>query len=131
VHSLDSVRLADALGAAAGRAGTTVSVLVQVNVAGEEQKTGCRPEDAAEVIERAGRAGLDVQGLMTMAPFTEDESVQRRVFARLRTLRDEVRTPDRPLTELSMGMSGDYRAAVAEGATLLRLGTVLFGERPQ
>jgi uncharacterized pyridoxal phosphate-containing UPF0001 family protein len=67
---------------------------------------------------------------MTMAPFTDDERVQRRVFAGLRTVRDRLETGGYDLPELSMGMSGDYRAAVAEGATLLRLGTVLFGERP-
>jgi uncharacterized pyridoxal phosphate-containing UPF0001 family protein len=66
---------------------------------------------------------------MTMAPFTDDAAVQRRVFGGLRTLRDAIATSAHPLPELSMGMSGDYPAAVAEGATMLRLGTVLFGER--
>jgi pyridoxal phosphate enzyme (YggS family) len=132
VHSVDSVRVAEALGAAAGRAGVRMPVLVQVNVAGEAQKSGCAPEEAARVVARAAEVGgLDVVGLMTMAPFTEDEAVQHRVFAGLRRLRDAIREPGRPLPELSMGMSGDFRAAVAEGATILRLGTVLFGERPQ
>jgi uncharacterized pyridoxal phosphate-containing UPF0001 family protein len=66
---------------------------------------------------------------MTMAPFTDDEGIQRRVFGDLRKLRDALAAPGCPLADLSMGMSGDYRAAVAEGATMLRLGTVLFGER--
>jgi pyridoxal phosphate enzyme (YggS family) len=131
VHSVDSIRVADALGGAAARAGTPVAVLVQVNVAREPQKSGCAPEEAAQVVERAAQAGLEVVGLMTMAPFTDDEAAQRRVFGALRRLRDTVRAPGRPLVELSMGMSGDFRAAVAEGATLVRLGTVLFGERPQ
>jgi pyridoxal phosphate enzyme (YggS family) len=132
VHSVDSVRVADALAAAAAGRGITVPVLVQVNVAREPQKSGCTPEEAGPVVERAAAlAGLEVVGLMTMAPFTDDVAVQRRVFSDLRQLRDGLRAPDRPLPELSMGMSGDYRAAVAEGATVLRLGTVLFGERPQ
>lgn len=130
VHSVDSARVAEALNRVAERAGVTVPVLVQVNVAGEEQKTGCAPAEAAEVVERCDTLpAVAVHGLMTMAPFTEDVGVQRRVFAALRTLRETLATAGRPLPELSMGMSGDYPAAVAEGATLLRLGTVLFGER--
>jgi hypothetical protein len=82
------------------------------------------------VVERCrALPGLAVVGLMTMAPFTDDEAVQRRVFGALRRLRDDLAAAEGPLPELSMGMSGDYRAAVAEGATTLRLGTVLFGER--
>ena len=132
VHSVDSVRVAEALAAAAASHGVRVPVLVQVNVAREAQKSGCAPEEAAGLVERAGAlGGLDLVGLMTMAPFTSDEAAQRRVFGDLRRLRDALRAPGRPLPALSMGMSGDFRAAVAEGATVLRLGTVLFGERPQ
>jgi pyridoxal phosphate enzyme (YggS family) len=131
VHAIDSERVAEAVGRAAAHAGVTVPVLLQVNVAGEEQKSGCAPEAAGELLERVtGVAGVVVEGLMTMAPFTDDERVQRRAFGALRTLRDALATAARPLTELSMGMSGDYRMAVAEGATMIRLGTVLFGERP-
>lgn len=130
VHSVDSPRLAEALGRAAERAGTVVPVLVQVNVAGETQKGGCAAAETPDLIAACrGLAGLDVRGLMTMAPFTDDVAVQRRVFAGLRTVRDAAATGDRPLAVLSMGMSGDFESAVAEGATLLRLGTVLFGER--
>jgi pyridoxal phosphate enzyme (YggS family) len=131
VHSVDSTRVADALHSAAVRTTVRLPVLVQVNVAREPQKSGCAPEDAAAVVEYAGAAtGLELVGLMTMAPYEADERTQRRVFGQLRRLRDALRAPGRPLPELSMGMSGDYRAAVAEGATMLRLGTVLFGERP-
>jgi hypothetical protein len=113
-------------------AASPLTVLLQVNVAGEVQKNGCDPAQAGEVAEAVrARRELRLLGLMTMAPFTTDESVQRRVFAGLRMLRDRLRTADLPLSELSMGMSGDYRAAVAEGATILRLGTVLFGERAE
>jgi hypothetical protein len=132
VHSVDSVRVAEALAAAAASGGVRVPVLVQVNVAREARKSGCAPDEAAALVERAGALeGLELKGLMTMAPFTGDEAAQRRVFGDLRRLRDALRASGRPLPELSMGMSGDFRAAVAEGATVLRLGTVLFGERPQ
>jgi pyridoxal phosphate enzyme (YggS family) len=130
VHSLDSLRLAEALSRAAGKEGAVVPVLVQVNVAREAQKGGCASDEAAVLVAACTTLpGLAVRGLMTMAPFTDDEAVQRRVFGDLRALRDAIATPAHPLPELSMGMSGDYPAAVAEGATMLRLGTVLFGER--
>jgi len=130
VHSIDSVRLAEALSRAAVQHSAVVPVLVEVNVAEEPQKSGCRPSDAGAVVEQCARLpGLTLRGLMTMAPYTDDVAVQRRTFAGLRTLRDALATARWPLAELSMGMSGDYPAAVAEGATMLRLGTVLFGER--
>ncbi|MSR07527.1 MAG: YggS family pyridoxal phosphate-dependent enzyme [Gemmatimonadetes bacterium] len=131
VHSVDSLRLAEALAGAAHTAhGERLSVLLQVNVAGESQKSGCSPEEAPALVERiSALPDLSLEGLMTMAPFTDDARVQRPVFEKLRRLRDKLATPARPLSELSMGMSGDYRAAVAEGSTMVRLGTVLFGER--
>ena len=133
VHSIDSLRVAEALEQAMARRapGTPLPVLLQVNVAGERQKGGCAPEEATALLEGiAGMPHLALRGLMTMAPFTDDETDQRRAFAGLRRLRDTLATAGHGLPELSMGMSGDYRAAVAEGATILRLGTVLFGERP-
>jgi pyridoxal phosphate enzyme (YggS family) len=133
VHSVDSVRVADALARSMERhdPAARLDVLLQVNVAGEEQKSGCPPEETAGLIQHvAGLPALELRGLMTMAPFTDDEGVQRQVFARLRLLRDELETDGPALPELSMGMSADYRSAVAEGATMLRLGTTLFGERP-
>lgn len=131
VHSVDSARVAGALAAAVARSGTgPMPVLIQVNVAGEDQKSGCAPEEAPALVEEvAATGGLVLQGLMTMAPLSDDETVQRRVFGALRALRDRLATPAEPLRELSMGMTGDYRAAVAEGATMVRLGTALFGER--
>jgi len=130
VHSVDSVRVAEALSRAAVQKATEVPVLVQVNVAAEPQKSGCPAADVGGLIERCeALPGLSVRGLMAMAPFTDDVAVQRRTFAGLRALRDSLTTAARPLAELSMGMSADYPAAVAEGATMLRLGTVLFGER--
>ncbi|HXV86172.1 MAG TPA: YggS family pyridoxal phosphate-dependent enzyme [Gemmatimonadales bacterium] len=131
VHSVDSWKVAQALARATPAATPPLAVLVQVNVAGEAQKSGCHPAEAGDLAAAvAGLPELRLKGLMTMAPYTDDEAVQRRVFGELRRLRDRLRSPELPLTDLSMGMSGDYRAAVAEGATILRLGTALFGERP-
>lgn len=133
VHSVDSVRVAEALANAVRvRApGHRLSVLLQVNLSREAQKSGCGPAQAPELAHRmAAWPELEVKGLMTMAPFTDDEPEQRRVFGELRRLQERLQQEGLSLSELSMGMSGDYRAAVAEGATLLRLGTVLFGERP-
>ena len=136
VHSVDSLRVGDALARAwerheaSGADGSPLSVLVQVNVAGEAQKAGCSFDEAPELVHRvAEMSALSLVGLMTMAPFTDDVRTQRKVFADLRALRDRLMGDGLDLPELSMGMSGDYRAAVMEGATMLRLGTVLFGER--
>ena len=133
VHSVDSVRLADALQRAGEKPAAPedpMDALIQVNVAGEEQKSGCQPEDVSHIAEHVkGCSMLKLVGLMTMAPFTDDERVQRKVFKSLRGLRDRLQENGIDAAELSMGMSGDFRAAVAEGATILRLGTVLFGER--
>lgn len=136
VHSVDSERLVTALARAMERPGADgegsgpLDVLLQVNVAGETQKSGCGPDEADRLAAAIVQTGsLRLQGLMTMAPQTTDQRVQRRTFAALRGLRDRLAGAGYPVPELSMGMSGDYPAAVAEGATLLRLGTVLFGER--
>jgi len=130
VHSLDSLELADELERRADAAGVNVSVLVQVNMAREPQKSGCDPKTARELIRALGsRAHLKVEGLMTMAPFTDDVDVQRRTFRGVRELRDSLQEEGVWLPILSMGMSGDYGTAVEEGATVVRLGTVLFGPR--
>jgi len=102
-----------------------------VNVAGEEQKNGCALEDAPELARQIATLGnLRLEGLMTMAPFTDDVDVQRRTFRGLRVLRDRMKEENGLwLPTLSMGMSGDYATAVEEGATVIRLGTVLFGAR--
>ena len=102
-----------------------------MNVAGEAQKSGCDPAEASDIAHAvAAMPTLALRGLMTMAPFTDQEAVQRRAFAQLRDLRDRIEGEGLAIPELSMGMSNDYEAAVAEGATMLRLGTALFGERP-
>ena len=130
IQSLDSIRLADALDAAAAAAGLVQEVLLEVNVGREPQKTGASPDEVPLLLAHAiALPHLAVRGLMTIAPFTEDADVQRRTFRELRLLRDSLATADVSLGVLSMGMSGDFEIAVEEGATMVRLGTVLFGER--
>jgi pyridoxal phosphate enzyme (YggS family) len=129
IHSVDRLELAQELHTRAAP-GTRQAVLVQVNCSDEEQKGGVLPADLARLLEAmVGLDRLDVRGLMTMAALTPDEGTQRRAFARLRELRDESAAAGFDVPELSMGMSGDYPIAVEEGATMLRLGTVLLGER--
>lgn len=129
IHSVDRHELADAL-AQRVEHGSRQAVLVEVNTSGEAQKGGVAPGALMPLLDHLrGLPELDVRGLMTMAPFTEDEVVQRRCFAGLRTLRERAEAAGYPLPELSMGMSADYPAAVQEGATMVRLGTVLFGGR--
>jgi PLP dependent protein len=130
VHSLDSGELAGELDRRAAGRGVRQRVLLQVNVAGEAQKSGCAPAEAP-VLARAVAAlpQLALEGLMTIAPFTDDEAVQRRTFRGLRALRDALQEEGLWLPTLSMGMSADYAIAVEEGATVIRLGTVLFGPR--
>lgn len=130
VHSVDSAELAVELDRRAAVHGATQRVLLQVNVAGEGQKSGCAPAEAPALAHRvAGLAHLGLEGLMTIAPFTDDEDVQRRTFRGLRALRDALQEEGLWLPTLSMGMSADYGIAVEEGATVIRLGTVLFGPR--
>jgi pyridoxal phosphate enzyme (YggS family) len=132
LHSLDSLRLAEKLSEEAAAAGVEVHALLQVNTSGEGSKSGFSAAEAIEALGRIGELpGVKVDGMMTMAPFTEDEAVLRRTFAAARRLWEEAgrQVPSfRPL-HLSMGMSNDYEIAVEEGSTLVRLGTVLFGER--
>jgi len=130
VQSLDSLALAAELDKRAAALGVRVRVLLQVNVAGEEQKSGCPPAEAPALAQGvAALPHLALEGLMTIAPFTEDEALQRRTFRGLRALRDALKEDGLWLATLSMGMSADYGIAVEEGATAIRLGTVLFGPR--
>lgn len=129
IHSVDRAELADEL-ARRVPGGGHQAVLVEVNTSGEAQKAGVAPAALPRLLEHlAGLPGLEVRGLMTLAPFTDDELIQRRCFAQLRALRERAEAAGHRLPELSMGMSADYPAAVEEGATMIRLGTVLFGDR--
>lgn len=129
-HAMDRTRLADETAASAAKQGITLAVLLQVNVVGETSKGGYALTDVAREAERLMRLPqLRVRGVMTMAPLDADERVLRTVFAGAREARDMLRSAGHPAEALSMGMSGDYEIAVEEGATLVRLGTVLFGTR--
>jgi pyridoxal phosphate enzyme (YggS family) len=130
VHSIDSGRLADAVARVGDDRGTPVRALMQVNVVGEESKGGLSPEEAdVEGSRWLGLRGLRVEGVMTMAPFDADERTLRNVFSGARSVRERLQAIGHPAVELSMGMSNDYEIAVEEGATMVRLGTVLFGAR--
>lgn len=131
IHAVDSVKLLEALNHGAEAAGRNLQVLLEVNVAGDPNKFGLPPPDVPAVLEAATHClALDVVGLMTIPPFTEDPAKARPHFARLREYRDEWReTTGFPLEELSMGMSHDLEYAIAEGATWVRVGTDLFGAR--
>ena len=130
VHSMDSPRLADALASHGLARGRPMDVLLQVNVSGEGTKGGYEPADVErEAARLKGFGGLAVRGVMTMAPFGASASALRDVFRGARESVALLCAAGHPAAELSMGMSGDYEVAVEEGATLVRLGTVLFGAR--
>lgn len=133
VHTVDSLRLAQMLDKKAAEAGVRQDILLQVSLAGEEQKAGLTPEALWDVLEHTvGLAHVRVRGLMTMPPFFNDPEGVRPLFRQLRELRDQAqKRAEVALPHLSMGMSGDFEVAIAEGATLVRIGTRLFGPRPQ
>ncbi len=143
VHSVDRVKVARRLGDAAAGAERTLDALLEVNLSGEAGKYGYDlsrwPEDRAqadaffaEVAEMIGLANLRWQGLMTLAPYTEEPEAVRSLFRRMRLLGEALRErfPAQGWPHLSMGMSGDFEVAVEEGATMVRIGTALFGPRP-
>lgn len=129
-HALDRDGIVEAARDVAVKAAQALEVLVQVNVSGEESKGGYAPAQVPVLAERlAAMPSLTVRGVMTMAPLDAEERVLREVFAGARRCAAVLRAAGLPATELSMGMSGDYEVAVEEGATLVRLGTILFGSR--
>jgi pyridoxal phosphate enzyme (YggS family) len=128
IHSVDSLKLLQAL---ESHAGTTLPVLLQVNISGESAKFGMKPSEAADVIEAANQMQkCEIHGLMTIPPFSPDPEKTRVHFANLRKLRDQLQEETgTPLPELSMGMSHDLEVAIEEGSTWVRIGTDLFGSR--
>jgi PLP dependent protein len=129
VDSVDSMHLAAELGRRAAKLGRTIRVLVEVNVAKEDAKTGCAPQDLEPVLRAVeAQPSLELRGLMTIPPLTEDPEGARQFFGTLRALRSLHGGAGR-LPELSMGMSADLEIAIAEGATMVRIGTAIFGER--
>jgi pyridoxal phosphate enzyme (YggS family) len=135
IHSVDSLALAQEIERRAAAWGRRQPVLIQVNISGEVSKFGLSPAGAAELAEALlDLPHVELRGLMTMAPYAPDPETVRPVYAALRQLRDHLQArglPPENLRELSMGMSQDFEVAIAEGATLVRIGTAIFGPRHQ
>ena len=135
VDSVDSVRIAEKLNASAESAGKKLSVLIEINVGGEQAKSGLAPssDELEQILRGAPRWGnLKIHGLMTVPPYTEDPEGSRAYFRQLRQIRDSIAARDLPqvnMVVLSMGMSHDFEVAIEEGATCVRVGTAIFGER--
>ena len=134
IHSVDSLALAEAIHKKAQKIGSCMPILLQVNISGEKSKLGIDPLDLPREIRKFAKLeGVKISGLMTIPPFDRDPETSRPYYARLRELRDTCSSLNIPriyLDELSMGMSNDYEVAIEEGATLVRVGTGLFGPRP-
>ena len=133
IHSVDSLKLLEAIDQAAAEAGTTPEVLVQVDLAGEATKHGAPPADASAIVRAGTRCrAARLAGLMTIPPYFDDPEKTRPYFSELRDLRATLLKeglPPESLRDLSMGMSHDFEIAVQEGATIVRLGTAIFGTR--
>lgn len=133
IHSVDSFRLAEEISKEAVKKNVIADILVEVNVAGEESKFGTTAEDAIALVEKiAALPGISVKGLMTIAPYVEKEEENRQYFVNLRQLSVDIKhknIDNVSMDILSMGMTGDYRTAIEEGATCIRVGTGIFGDR--
>ena len=133
IHSVDSLRLAQEISKEAVKHDLVMPVLIEVNVAGEESKFGVSAEEAPSLVEEAAKLpGIQVKGLMTIAPNVDDPEENRNVFRNLRKLSVDIREKNFDnvtMNVLSMGMTGDYEVAIEEGATHVRVGTGIFGER--
>lgn len=130
IHSLDSLDLAREIDRQAGKRGIIQKALLEINIASEETKRGIRPEEATGFIKEAARLeNLKVTGLMCVPPFTEDPESSRPYFKEMNRLAAELTLEGFEMTELSMGMTQDYEVAAEEGATLVRVGTAIFGAR--
>ena len=137
IDSVDSLRLAQKLDQAAHQAGKILPILIEINVGGEENKSGIAPgsQELEELLNAASSLqSVQVQGLMTIPPYTEDPEGARPYFRKLRDLRDQIASRKLPrirMEVLSMGMSHDFEIAIEEGSTCVRVGTAIFGERPK
>ena len=133
IHSVDRFSLAQEIDRQWGKLGKTCEILVQVNISGEASKSGTNEAEAVQLIQKCSTLpNVKVRGLMTMPPFFDDPEAARPYFAGLRRLAEAVaaeKIAGVDMVELSMGMSGDFEAAIQEGATLVRIGTAIFGER--
>jgi hypothetical protein len=133
IHAVDDLELAREIDKRAAQAERVIDILVEVNTTGERSKFGVRPEATAEFVHSmAGLENIRITGLMTIGPFLPDPEGSRPMFRQLRELRDDlgrIRQPNLRARHLSMGMTGDFEVAIDEGATLLRIGTAIFGSR--
>jgi pyridoxal phosphate enzyme (YggS family) len=131
IHSVESIELAEEVNNRAEKLGKVQKILIEVKTSEEETKSGIETE--AEILELVSKCNelknVRLIGLMTMAPLTEDEKIIRKSFRDLRILKDRINTKGFNLTELSMGMTSDFEIAIEEGATMLRIGSAIFGER--
>ncbi|MFC1807203.1 YggS family pyridoxal phosphate-dependent enzyme [Candidatus Omnitrophota bacterium] len=132
IHSVDSLRLAEEIDKRASLLGKRIDCLIEVNTSGESSKYGIKPGDLQEFLKQiSSLSSFNVIGLMTMAPFVDDPETVRPFFKKLRQLKEELNSkqiPNIDLRELSMGMSQDYGLAIEEGATMVRVGTAIFGQ---
>ena len=130
VHSIERLKIAERLSAQRPAQLPPLQVCVQVNVSGEASKSGCAPEEALALCQAISTMpGLSLRGLMAIPEASDDPAAQRAPFRQLREIADSIRAAGVPLDTLSMGMSHDLEAAIAEGATIVRIGTAIFGER--
>ena len=131
IHGVDNLELAQQINRIAGEMGLTANILLEINVSGEATKFGFSPADLRENLEGLlCLPNIRINGLMTMAPYSEDPETARPVFSKLRILRDELAAKTgQALRELSMGMSGDFEVGIEEGATIVRIGSSIFGHR--
>ena len=133
IHSVDSYRLAEEINIQAKKRGIVVPILIEVNVAGEQSKFGVRPEDTLQLVKDVSELdGVRIQGLMTIAPYVVDSEENREFFHKIRDLSIDIANENIDnvsMETLSMGMTGDYEVAIEEGATMVRVGTGIFGAR--
>ena len=131
IHGVDNLELAQQINRIAGEMGLTANILLEINVSGEASKFGFSPTDLRQNLEGLlCLPNIRINGLMTMAPYSEDPETARPVFSKLRILRDELAAKTgQALRELSMGMSGDFEVGIEEGATIVRIGSSIFGHR--
>ena len=131
IHGVDNLELAQQINRIAGEMGLTANILLEINVSGESSKFGFSPTDLRQNLEGLlCLPNIGINGLMTMAPYSEDPETARPVFSKLRILRDELAAQSgKALQELSMGMSGDFEVGIEEGATIVRIGSSIFGHR--
>ncbi len=131
IHGVDNLELAQQINRIAGEMGLTANILLEINVSGEASKFGFSPTDLRQNLEGLlCLPNIGINGLMTMAPYSEDPETARPVFSKLRILRDELAAKTgQALRELSMGMSGDFEVGIEEGATIVRIGSSIFGHR--